>query len=595
MLPDVRADAVRLLLGTLFVRGEADLSSEEDVDEAKSVLAMLGLSESDYSVTENGNLTFIDVGVVKEEVVDEPLIGDESQRVDDENADEEMDVDEDSFHFVEVGQEEVPDENLEDADATGPSLDQAGIRKLRFSQVHTAKCKNDASQLQISADEIKCILCNDSCSTYYNYIVHLSKKHYRQQLLELFKSKNNCPICDKVVVATGNTSLQTMKLLHLGSAHDHVLNVADKAVKDHLDQFRAFGQDYKTDTPAWHKCKAYFTKLKSLIQPCCHDNLNDPQELRYHLAVEHYLSELVSAFGTLGSPCQLCRVGSQVVANSKKDVALHMIISHSKILYDLMPDTGAKMLYCSLKKDMNIKTSSIAKGYKCPLCNLCHDKSCHLRIHMATTHFKHELLREANIQERSTKCTLCEESIGEDDMSIVMWVIDMAKHLGIKHKYLDRVLPADVKQQLEDIENGCTKKIRESKATEVDDNSSKVVMDCPLCPRSFKVSSKSDPLKTHLANTHFQQEVFDFAGVTDILSCPLCEYKHVKNDSKSIGNDKIRMVKHVGLKHRCLDKVMPVKLRMELNEQLAAKMPRTTLFKITEAEKEKFLRSSLPK
>ncbi len=588
MLPGIKAATMRRLLDS-FVRGEKTLASQGDVREAKSALNMLDIAESSYSGTEKANLAMLDISDIKEELIDERDFSDDNQLLVD-NDDDDDDVEEDMEEEEEIGYQ------LKDMEAAKPPQKRNPNRKPKPLKVKIAKVDSNTPKAPSANDEIACKLCNQSCSSYHAYICHLSTRHYQQELLQLYQKKDSCPICEKAIVSKVSSEARINKALHLGSAHSHVVNVAHKIVKEHLDDLRAFRQDYKLNTAAWLKCKEHFLQMKSLNEPCCYDHLAGPQEFRFHLAIKHYVIKLVSAFGNLGSPCQHCKIGSQFVADTNKDAVLHMIISHPQTFYALMPETAAISLKNCLKKDKNGKTSFATNAYKCPLCHLPHDKSYLLRIHLARSHFKQELLKEARIKEGARKCTLCGDSIGKAGMQKSMLVIYMAKHVGIKHKYLDKVLPDDIKQKLEDTEISCDKRIMQPISTEklaVCNEGSNTMLHCPLCPSRFKVTTKADPLRKHLAICHFKNEVFSHAGVTDIMSCPLCEYKHVKSDSKSIGNDKNRMVKHVGLTHRYLDKVMPVELRMKLNEQLTSKMPRAALFEVSKLEEEEEIENEL--
>ncbi len=237
----------------------------------------------------------------------------------------------------------------------GESPDQEKEMGLPASESAANKhCKNIKTKQKVASlpnnqtnfrDSIRCQLCDEMHQTYDQYAKHLSVKHYEKQLMDLFKhDESACPICDKSMVGPKRD-----KIIHLGIAHKQVLFVACRPVKAQLEDLLAFGQSPKPKYGVWKLCKWHFAKMKNKWS-CCKNFTCSPQDLRFHIASSHYENELIAIHGAMGKPCRLCCADQQYVKHCKKDIVLHMLSSHSGILYKLMEKREGLMLQECFKK-----------------------------------------------------------------------------------------------------------------------------------------------------------------------------------------------------------------------------------------------------
>ncbi len=445
---------------------------------------------------------------------------------------------------------------------------------------HPLKIKISKTRKQGTDGMIHCLLCGQRFETYHKYIVHLSRVHYKEEVMNCYHSDDTnwiCPICKKKFGKKIKFSQsQSQRLSHLGVAHEHVLSVAHKAVKTQLDDLRAFGKAYKINNKAWDRCRTHFENREA--EACCNSFTNDPQQLRFHIANSHYKGDLIARYGVVGKPCNLCKLDRQIVAANDKDIVLHIISTHPKTLYSLMPDCEAKLLSRCLKGDMNTNSMFVPDNYICPLCDLPRDTPNLLRVHLSVTHFSHQLLKAANNEADMTKCTICEQSIGKPSSRKSQSHLRrlLASHIGCKHGYLEKVLPQDVLSTLKEIEKKGKQKVMKLRDEKIQEHLvafSKHSVKCPLCEQVFKSVIS---IKTHLAGQHFADEISRLAGLTDINQCPICGKKLLLSRSNS------GMAGHIGLVHKYLDKVMPMETKRELNNEFAKKFPQSAPFNIQE-------------
>ncbi len=179
--------------------------------------------------------------------------------------------------------------------------------------------------------------------------------------------------------------------------------------------------------------------------------------------------------------------------------------------------------------------------------------------------------------------------IGKDRMNRSSRLRLLSYHVGCKHGYLEKVWTEDVRTALKSMETKGLQQIKQMRDTKIVEYSmkfSKCSIVCPLCEQSF---SSAISLKSHLANRHFQNELLDLAGLSSLNKCPLCP-KQIKNTK-----DKTQIAAHIALKHKYIDRVMPVEMKTELNRQLASKFPQSALFDAPKLKFNQMARDSVAK
>ncbi len=593
MLPDVRVSTVNLML-QWSVKGYVDLVDQDIMDEVISLLNSFGTCAELSVEHKNYNQTIIrpaNIGISQEEVMTQggadmdtdaksdysDAIYDHIIAIDDlgetdsctKNGHIESNVSDplEEAEELKVKNFESQENNLEsglsvltdskdcptdiaqnvctemDADLTIEDEDNDFNDELE---------PTEENQVQVRADQkleskgnldpmsrIRCQLCDGIYKTYVKYVQHLSVTHYKEELLDRFgPDKLACPICKE---KTGGTEID--KIIHLGIVHEQILLVACKPVKAQLNDLIAFGQSHRPKDHSWKNYRTLLKKAKKRWS-CCKKSMSSPQDLRFHIASAHYEDKLVARYGPVDEPCKLCHVDKQYFMEDRKEVILHMVSSHPHILYKLMDAKEAILLQNCFRND-----------YKCPVCNSFYGTFGQLKRHLGRTHYRDNILKMANGKKECDVCkTISKENQGH-----------FADHLGVKHGYLDRVLPDSVKAALKKMESVKVVRIPVIKKQEEVIDYSKQPFACPLCPSRC---SKMNFLKCHIALKHYRKEIFSLAGVVNVKSdkCPHCDKKLAINKSNPCNDNGWQMARHLGLTHGYLSRVMPEEIRKTLDD-----------------------------
>ncbi len=573
MMPEVSVSTMNLVL-QWSIKGSVDVVDEDVLDEIKSLLSSFDAC-ADVSVEHtNPNQQIIQpasIGISQEELMSEPEIDIMGL---DEQSDCSGEMDNHVVAFEGIGDSFTKNEFETDVPAISRDpLDEAEIimdvkenENITINHELDESAEDDEGHIRTgrrlrtktrqqtnnlgSVGKIKCQHCDGMYQTFYKYVHHLSVVHYNKQLLDLFgANRSACPVCEEMM--HGN---ERDNIIHLGIVHQKILLVACTPVKAQLNDLLTFDRSFAPQTRVWKSCKSHFTQSKHRWL-CCRDFTNSPQELRFHLARAHYEDQLLAAHGPIGNLCKLCPLEKRYEMQDKRNIVLHMVSSHSYILYSLMNEQEAVLLQECFKNEFN-----------CPICN---NESFgtlgYLRRHLCRTHFKDEILKAANGR---TECGVCEKFAQTNHLS------HYADHLGT-HGYLDLVLPDDIKEALAVIEshpNGQadtnqdqTAKIKTVKKQAKRDlvHNSMQPFPCPLCSTGYNTMSS---LRSHIAVKHYYKEIFSAAGVVDVKSnqCPQCEKQLTRSKSHDIA---WHMARHLGVTHDYLNKVIPDKYKINIHKQ----------------------------
>ncbi len=379
-----------------------------------------------------------------------------------------------------------------------------GIAKPKKGAKESYKCSNSMSN-----GPYACPMCDSLHRSFSTMKEHLSRVHFSEEILKLANATNGCkecPDCGKEIKYRRQGDYTNMAV-HLGSGkHDYLDRVLPPNVLNVLNATQ-------------EECKENGTNL-------LRRSVSKSQDHRRQWKSEN---------------------------TNKNDIKV-------KFPNGLEISSGLVKEQKELKKN----PPNVHDGYSCPICSLSFCNVSRIRRHLASVHFKDEILKAANIAKGSLKCPLCCLSLNYGGRQQAD--SHLATHLGSEnHGYLNKVLPANIQEALEKMRQNNVRKddvIMLQKATNVmvkpnkkekQEKSSETasVHACPLCPLKY---NKRNNLLCHLAMSHYSKMVFNAANVPYSpkqisMECQLCR--------KMVGH----MSRHLGVTHGFLQKVIPAEER----------------------------------
>ncbi len=532
---------------------EVDLTLDDNEEAEGSEASPSPISDTlpPYDTNKEASDMFSSSGAHSYDIVDEKIILFDSDAYIAGKVEDSVDDDQGDPIGVRRGNFEKTEVELDSEYETKSNLEMSNEKPL---VIKISKGTKNVSSKSI----IVCQLCNKTFKQYFKFVYHLSVAHYQSQLLDLFgPDKSACKICKKTM-----NNHRINRTIHMGVAHKQVFNVAHASVKKQLDTLRAKDKLGKPEPVAWSHCKSHFLNKKDGWS-CCQDYMNSPQDLTFHLASVHYENDFAASYGTVGLPCKQCKVDRQYTAMNREDVIQHLSSSHSSVLYKLMPDEDAMLL----QRCFNKKNHSISKKYKCPMCDRSFDGLVILKWHLSSlTHFQKEILKHAS---RERDCSMCRKLAGNQTR---MGKSQLARHLGVTHGFLNNLLPKYTKEALKRMESiqsdtkaKCT--LPSFKGTDKEHAApiKKATASCPLCPRRC---TSMYLIESHLAVSHYKEEIFKTAGLVnrDSTQCPQCHMQLVPSQKNCTPNNEWHLARHLGMAHGYLDMVIPDEVKAKLEK-----------------------------
>ncbi len=310
---------------------------------------------------------------------------------------------------------------------------------LAFGQCHKPKTFSwKKCKMEILKLKNKWPCCKDFICSPQDLRFHLSTSHYEDELIDAHGPIGKlCKLCHAEKQYAKHCKRDI--ILHMLSSHPCVLY-------DLMDKQAAFWlQDcFKND----YNC------------PVCKKNFGTLGLIKRHLCRSHFKVKILEkANGKL--ECDMC----QTLARRRQrqgELTYHLGVQHN-LLEMVLPD----YVKSALKKkehhqEKNIKKNSLRKfcrqkkgqgirSYACPMCSHRLNDMPSLRSHVAVKHYQKEILKQANLMDfKSNQCPQCHKELAvSKSMQNIRW--QMARHLGTKHGYLDRVIPDKLKKTLDEL------------------------------------------------------------------------------------------------------------------------------------------------
>ncbi len=205
---------------------------------------------------------------------------------------------------------------------------------------------------------------------------------------------------------------------------------------------------------------------------------------------------------------------------------------------------------------------------KCPLCPRRHVDFAKFKWHLSLSHFQDEVSELASFDRNfaGSMCHLC----GKDYPKSSKWEV-LFCHISIQHKYLDQVMPEQMKRKLNQYILKARPKAFKRGLFQVE-GEEEVGPPCPLCDMVFDQFIK---LKRHMINKHYKADILKACKPTDFRRCPYCN-QPMGHDKMTKSHLECHMVIHIGSKHGLLEETMNSDLKKKwqlLKEKYDHKKP----------------------
>ncbi len=289
----------------------------------------------------------------------------------------------------------------------------------------------------------------------------------------------------------------------------------------------------------------------------CNASCDTYNKMIIHLSTKHYQKELLSLFGQDLSSCPVC---SLKFASSYHiyDKRVHLALVHDKIfavasqrVKGQLERIRALHLSCPISKSAwDLCKAEFQSGNVGRTC--CSDFTSgplELRFHLASAHYAEKLV--SLYGEANKPCKQCQAG-SEHGTSVAKDTTGIVFHMISSH-------PCQVFQAMSKTEAHWLQKCIRRDVTFKDSGGQK----CPMCDSFFR---RPLLLKVHLSTVHYRDEILRSAKIgEDVIKCPDCGKSLGR---KTMGNeDKPNvpgMLKHLGMLHGYLDKVLPRSTRETL-------------------------------
>ncbi len=313
-----------------------------------------------------------------------------------------------------------------------------------------------------------------------------------------------------------------------------------------------------------------------LTCPLCPKKLPFFRCLNQHLTTSHYRSEILKSNGVTDlRKCPVCLtpLSSDMTPKPSQEstIAFHIGMQHGyleKVMHKdvkkswmpLKEKHDEEQSQKKLKRQDELKQSQTKGSMVCPICGRELPSFSVLKNHICMVHFKRELMRLGGVSggvPPDHKCDMCgrawSKSIRKESARNVRFVV----HLGGHHRFLEKVMPDEIKQQINDqlSKRGPTFKAKKLPLSK----SKNEGQTCLLCHKIFQ-DAKS--YSTHVTTVHFATDILAVKDQTDFRRCNVCQ-KPLGSDSSTTFSLRHTMLIHLALKHDFLLQVMEPKLREE--------------------------------
>ncbi len=463
------------------------------------------------------------------------------------------------------GQSSSVDEGGGEKDKVKCPICSISFKNLRYMKVHLSwKHFGDATMKASGSSSTKCSLCNFELASRFasaqTMVSHLTSKHgylhkvvpddLAQKLSQMGEDEKGSdnPHTSGEAGPEGIIKCPYCK----GPSRTHKSLVRHMVIHHHLDDI--LSKSGCVDTDCCSICGRNFTST----------SYSKKQKLASHLALAHgYLDvvitgqerhELESIKKYLEKNKYCLKTGK---IKTKFRVPKNPLRVKKKLIYSernkykregplIVPDNMKKCIAafrdaqdegkfgdnpclanCS-NKDGKAKSFLVRPGttdWKCYLCSLKSKMSYHLKAHLATKHFRQEVLFFWPEMESNEHCPYCDEHVLTDpSLKVRVKEFLVINHLANKHDLLYHVVGDNICQSLDEMRS--------------------IAVTCPLCQA---VQKSMAALEDHLILTHYRAELRE-ASKSSGSRCGIC--------NQSLRDGKT-MLRHIARKHGLIKKVFP--------------------------------------
>ncbi len=555
----------------LTVKGYVDLEDEEEAAMVKVFLASLGgkmwESLEVYSLVNDFEQT-----IFKSEAAS--LNGSVESEDHTEEVDEMQDVfdcDDDQLE-IKNGELMLAEENI--CHETIGQMSEADEKEEEMDTVL------DEATGNMVVKSLKCPLCGKACPRKLtNLKVHLAIVHFKQEIRDLAGSNKEsgdgvmCHLCGLRTRKLSKKRKVNLELLsHVGLRHKYLDMVMPDDLKQRLNRhiLKALPNTNVGDLFQLEDAAGDFPTC-----PLCDRIFAFFTDLQRHVATRHFGSRVLEHCEDPDyKHCHLC-LKSMGNENSTKwtlkdMMALHLAMQHGYLEKYMDEDLKKKMdamskIHTKVRwrprmeeaaKRRRTAKLTVKTNLRCPMCQANFDNYKSLMGHLSKAHYKKDILSEAKVTEaviQSQKCHLCQRQLKSNWKKRCEKVNALNRHLAHSHKILDKVMPEEVKRQvnqhLQEAIPAISEKNLVANSRAEEDIGQKCLMDCD---KRFRTISA---FKTHMIHVHFSADILALGNVTDVTVCNICHSK-LRRTTPSESARRYEMARHLALRHDFLAKVV---------------------------------------
>ena len=315
-------------------------------------------------------------------------------------------------------------------------------------------------------DWYECHICQKKSTKYSNIVLHVGRKHFKEELVRIYhpSQRNTCRKCQKkfpcefdldghivrfhkaieklmpsedqlkVLKPDGNAKNPAVQDSYPGNFKRKSTSMQSKAEREKPGkrQRQASSDDDEMWVPPKRK------KISSVHKcPECPAKVERLSNLKGHFAMVHRKQDMLALVGESGVDCNLCfrRYSNQA------SLFFHLGNSHDTlkgVFSSPKANTSSVTLNNSASSEIRTPERQV---YPCPKCS--HDFKGYkdLLTHLATEHFKAELLQ--SFSENDNSCKECADLFQSNDQD------NLAKHLATQHMGLTKHLPTLGRKKME--------------------------------------------------------------------------------------------------------------------------------------------------
>ena len=327
-------------------------------------------------------------------------------------------------------------------------------------------------------DWYECHICQKKSTKYFNIVLHIGRKHFRDELERLYhpSKRNSCRACQKKFLCAYDLDTHIVRshraIERLVPSIDQLRvlkpdedlkqygfqasnpskrknsgvqpDIRNKKVKPdktysevQSESISARDQEHKEQKEAEQSGSGSGLDFSLHQCPECPFRVQRISNLKCHFATIHRKQDMLSLAGASGVDCSLC----QKSFAAQGGLLFHLANSHDTLRGVFSPRKDTSTNENMDKSETAMPSPTTGQVYPCPLCSQDFGGYKDLLSHMAIEHFKADLLKSFPGTDNSCQeCTNLSKSENKDNL---------VKHLAIQHLMLTKQLQKFGQKKLE--------------------------------------------------------------------------------------------------------------------------------------------------